>query len=209
MRKPILNKKSLDEIPPDPVNFLREEEDGSEVKSDLQQQQPNRNRKTHQQRPRGPYNNNNNNNNRNNAQSSDAPSFRPRDPHYQQNNNSRPREHQNMRRNQPHENKMDTQNSSAAPPPRRPHPQALRNERRTVSSSVTSSATSNPENTMNEAESNDGVPSPQHVNRQKRPTQKPPRANNNNNNNQSGDRSNMTVKLTDEVRSVKSKTKNY
>lgn len=185
----MLDKKYLDEIPPDPVNFLREEvaEDGSEPKPPQNQQQ-HRNRRN----PRPARSNNQGEV----SFSSNSTEGRPsRQPYH--NNNPRPRPQNNNRG--AHDNESNTQNLSS---PRKIHPQALRTERRTLPQDTSNNNTAE-QATAKEGCAEKSPTSALHTNRPKRPIQKQQQRPNRDGNNE---RNNLTVQITDDsVRSVKSK----
>jgi hypothetical protein len=193
-RKPTLDKKSLDEIPPDPVNFLREDQ-GEDQTVQERPQPPNQRR--NQPRQRGPPNHNRNSTNQ--QPSGDRPQQHqsPRDSNQQQQRNNNPRNKQNN----PRRDNTNTQgggDSTTAPPPRRPHPQALRNERRTVNNATPNNADSA---STNEASPTAAANPPPPSGGPKRSPHKQQRVRKD----QGDQRNDITIQLTDEVRSVKSK----
>lgn len=189
-RRPILGKKQLDEIPPDPVNFLRDDGDSTNAESQQnrrpQQNNNNRNRNNpRNQRPREAANND--------YKSGDASGPRQKNPNY------RPRPQQNNNQNNRNFGANDAQQAvnrdNNSNSPRKTHPQQLRTERR--------SAQGTESNTESNADPNKATA--QQQNRPRRP----------NNDNRPRPKSNkekiegkndITVEVTDEVRSVKLKT---
>lgn len=185
-RKPV-DKKQLDEIPPDPVNFLREDADSEAIKKNVepqQHQQHQQNNNRNRRNPRPPRSNN----------QGDVPAFSNNSdgrPRFQ--NNPRPRlppQQQSNRGAHDSNNGSITQNSSS---PRKIYPQALRTERRTIQTDGSNQAGTE-EPVKNEK-------SPTTTSRPRRPIQKQQQRPIN----KDGERNNLTVNLTDEVRSVKSK----
>lgn len=166
-RRPLPRKDLLDEIPPDPVNFLREDgEDTAKVEPSQNQRQPiNRNRN---------YNNRNRQDRPRQEREHDEPATGDSPPR-QRNQNQRPRY-------PPQQQNRSPQDGDA---PRRPtHPQQLRSERRSAPV---------PSDDFNGQQHQGG----QQPNRQRRPNNRPP--------NREVDRNNITVQITDEMRSVKCK----
>lgn len=148
-RRPLPRKDLLDEIPPDPVNFLREdgEDRGTEAgpnprPSPNNKTRNNNNNRNRQDRPRTERNRNEADNN-----TGESPP-RPR------NQNPRPRPQQPQQQRSP-------QDVNA---PKRPiHPQQLRNERRSV-----------PAQNSNDEQQRQSGQSPQNPNRQRRPNNRTP-----------------------------------
>lgn len=171
-------KELLDEIPPDPVNFLREEGDVDKLRHEPNQnQRPPSNNSKHRNfnrnRQEWPKQEKSNNDD---AITADSPP-RPR-------NRPRPQTQQQQQQNR------SPQDESA--PRRQIHPQQLRSERR--------SAQTHSEEYQYQQQQKTGQPHQQHTpNRQRRSNNRPP-------NKEGGDRNNITVEFTDEVRSVKCKT---
>lgn len=195
VRKPTLDKKYLDEIPPDPVNFLREEVDGdgnkisTEPRPQQQQQQSNnRNRRN----PRPPRVNNQDEKSEAQPANGNNSEGRPRQPHH---NNPRSRPYPQSNRGA-----QDQPSSQNSPSPRKFNPQALRTERRTLPTDANEESTA-----AKEGSTEKSPPTSAQANRPKRAIQKQqqrPTSRDGNN-----DRNNLTVNITDEVRSVKSKKK--
>lgn len=112
-RRPMPRKEFLDEIPPDPVNFLREDGDEATPRPEpIQRQQSNKNPRNNRNRPERQRSNNESVGGDSN--SGDSPP-RPR------NQNQRPRQQQQQQRSPPQEGNS----------PRKP-PQQLRSERRSA-----------------------------------------------------------------------------
>lgn len=163
-----INKKSLDEIPPDPINFLRED-NKSEFK------------RNHQERfNQNPYRTEDR---RKVVSSKDT---RPRVGNHIQ------------RRNNPEKNELGEQ--SLKQEVRRTHPQSLRNEKRIVSNFTASINSETNDLNVNQTDESNFV---QHTSNQKCSIQRSNKARNDNNN--IVDRKNITIQLSNEVRSVKSK----
>lgn len=186
MRKPTLDKKHLDEIPPDPVNFLREDVEGEksaeprEPRPQQQQQHNNRNRRNPRPQYRGNPGGGYNQGERPERNEGNNPEGRPRQ--------QRPRPPPQYRNAQDNYGSNNPQNSSTSP--RKIHPQALRTERRQL---PTDSSNNNEQQQSADPSTANRPPRRAIQKQQQRPITK------------EGERSNLTVQITDEVRSVKSK----
>lgn len=148
-RRPPPRSEFSDEIPPDPVNFLREEgnkdvaEEGEDEKIEKPPQKLRTNNNNQPNRNRGPRpagNNNqprlqnnksqSSNNNQEASETGDSPS-RPKNNH---NNQQRPRPHHNTSPKS-HSTQQDGPNSSPSSPQKKPmNPQGLREKRSTAHS---------------------------------------------------------------------------
>lgn len=173
-RRPLPRKELLDEIPPDPVNFLREDGGDEKARAEPNQNQrpSNSKNRTHnrnrQDRPRPERSNND-----------DAEGSLGESPPRPRNQNQRPRQQPPHQQQQQQQNRSPQEGSA----PRRPiHPQQLRSERRSAPAPPSDEPMGH---------------SQQHTpNRTRRQNYRQP--------NKESDRNNITVEITDgEVRSVK------